>query len=85
VAKKKVKPPASETPVKTESDYEDFVKYLTVRNADDPRVDQLIVECFIQSMNGEHVNDLRDIFEIYLKLDRHAGEFWDMKNKRTAN
>lgn len=69
----------------SEADYQEFVKYLTVRNENDPRVSKYIVECFVGSMNGEHVHDLRDIIEIYIKLDRHAGEYWALKQKRNSH
>jgi hypothetical protein len=86
VAKKKVKPPADPVvEIKPESDYDELVKYLIARNGDDLRTDQGMIEGFIHSMNGEHVGDLRDIIEIYIKLDRHACEFWDIKNKKAAN
>jgi hypothetical protein len=86
VAKKKAKPPSDPVvEIKPESEYEELVGYLTARNGGDPRIDQGMIEDFIHSMNGEHVGDLRDIIEIYIKLDRHACEFWDIKNKKAAN
>lgn len=76
MAKRKAKSPADPVvEIKPESEYEELVKYLIARNKDDIRVDLSMVECFIHSMNGEHVGDLRDIIEIYIKLDRHACEF----------
>lgn len=86
--KKKVEvadPSVCESTVITEVEYAEFVKYLTARNSDDPRVSQETAECFIEVMNGKGMRDLRDVFEVYIKLDRHAGEFWDLKNKRDSN
>lgn len=67
------------------NDYAEFLKYLLARNTDDIRISKELAEAFISSMNGEHMHDVRDIIECYLKLDRHAAEFWIMKNKRDSN
>jgi hypothetical protein len=83
--KGKVEPPTQDSSDKEEVDHQEFVKYLTVRNSDDVRVTNEMVECFIGSMSGETVKDLRDVFEVFLKLDRHATEFWSLKNKRNSN
>lgn len=88
MAKKKVESPSPSVPgatIITESEFAEFVKYLTVRNSDDPRVSKETAEHFIGAMNGDGMSDIRDVFEVFIKLDRHATEFWDLKNKRDSN
>ncbi len=78
-------PPQEPARELTDAEYEEFVTYLLTRNIDDMRITKQLVDCFIGSMNGEHIYELRDILEVYLKLDRHSGEFWTLKLKRTSN